>query len=211
MCFASPSTHHPMAESKPWLLVSIAAFLSACPAAPGERHSPRTAPSAPNDEQAEVKREPASAPRPALSYLDLEAQRLKEAEDKATPGGRAVLAAARQMIAEDLVVRGSCWDYANAVYVRAGFKGWRQQKVAYRARTRGPYADPGLVQAGDWLYIINHPPTLSTHSLIFVHWTDFPRREAMTVTYVGDRREQPGYYRTYDVSRIYQIIRPRDP
>ena len=120
-----------------------------------------------------------------------------------------MLAAARQMITADTVVRGSCWDYAYAVYTRAGFQSWRRQQKVYRARTRGPYASPRLVKAGDWLYLVNHPATLSTHSVIFVHWVDLARRDAMVITYVGGRRDQPGYYRTYDVSRIYQIIRPK--
>lgn len=152
---------------------------------------------------------PAPASRPAPAPDDGLPASIKDAEAKATPGGRAVLEAARKMYAEDFVVKGSCWDYANAVYKRAGFGGWRRQQVPFRSRTKGPYAAPGLVQAGDWLYLINHVATLSSHSVIFVHWTDRARRIAKVVTYVGGGREEPGHYRQYDVSRIFQIIRPK--
>lgn len=151
------------------------------------------------------------APRPSPPPEDPMQRRIRIAEEGATPGGRAVLAAARQMIAEDKVVKGSCWDYAYAVYRRAGFGTWRRQQIPYRAKTKGPYADPRLVQAGDWIYLINHVATLATHSVIFVHWVDFPSRRAMVVTYVGGGREESGYYREYDLSRIYQITRPKVP
>jgi hypothetical protein len=122
-----------------------------------------------------------------------------------------VLATARQMIAAGVVVRGSCWDYANAVFRRAGFASGRKGKrrTIYRSRPRGPYASPRKVRPGDWLYLVNNKAILATHSVIFVHWVSRARRRAMVITYVGRRSNSPGYYRTYDVSRIFQIIRPK--
>ena len=145
------------------------------------------------------------APVRKLSFED----KLLRAEQKADPAGRAILAAARKMIKAGVVVAGSCWGYANAVFNRAGFRNSRTRKTVFRSRKRGPYAAPGLVKAGDWLYIINNPDILATHSVIFVFWLDRKRGEAAVITYVGNRREEPGVYQPYDVSRIFRIIRPR--
>ncbi|MCD6499816.1 MAG: hypothetical protein J7M25_16100 [Deltaproteobacteria bacterium] len=179
-----------------------AVAFSAC----GPSPAPRTATTAelkyqPRDEA----RAPDRAPPRKLSFED----KLLRAEHQAAPAGRAVLAAARKMIKAGVVVAGSCWGYANAVFNRAGFKNWRTRKRVFRGRKKGPYADPGLVKAGDWLYIINCPDILATHSVIFVFWVDRKRGEAAVITYVGNRREEPAFYRTYDVSRIYTITRPR--
>jgi hypothetical protein len=191
------------------ILVSLAGLLGSCTQSPAVQSPPHGAQPQPTDKTAAQR--PAPTPRPELSYEDLASQKIQKAEAGAAPGGRAVLAAARQMIAEDKVVKGACWDYANAVYARAGFGSWKKQSIPFKSRTKGPYADPRLVRAGDWLYIINHPATLATHSVIFVHWVDAARREALVVTYVGGGREDPGYYRQYDVSRIFQITRPKVP
>lgn len=144
--------------------------------------------------------------RPERSPLE---KKVLLVEQEASAAGRKILAAARTMIEKDVVVIGSCWDYANAVYNRAGFKNWRTRKTIFRGRKKGPYADPKLVKAGDWLYLINHLESLATHSVIFVFWKDIKLRQAVVITYVGNRREESGYYRTYDVSRIYRIKRPK--
>ena len=195
---------------KPSRLVSVIiglAFLSACP--PARSRAPNTpawtAPPAP----VPAARRPRPAPRRPVRHLTARERAILAAEKHASPGGRAVLVAARHMIDQGVVVRGSCWDFAHAVYARAGFGSWRRQRRVYRARTRGPYANPSRVRAGDWLYIINHRATLATHSVIFVRWVDRLRRRALVITYVGGQRDAPGHYRSYDVSRIYHIIRPK--
>lgn len=136
---------------------------------------------------------------------------LYQAERQASEPGRRVLEIGREMTLEEReIVRGSCWDYANAVYNRAGFPNTRySRKTVFKGgRKRGPYADASLIQPGDFLYYINHSYHGVTHSAIFVGWLDYDRRRAIMLSYGGERRKEPARYRPYDLSNVYRIIRP---
>lgn len=110
------------------------------------------------------------------------------------------------------IVRGSCWDYSNAVYTRAGYPNNRKSRVTVFKGTkkRGPYADASLIRAGDWLYYINHSYNGIEHSAIFVKWVDYRRYMGLMLSYGGEKRREPARYLQYDLSNVYRIIRPAD-
>ncbi len=143
-------------------------------------------------------------PPPVESQEDAE---LDAVERSATPGGRAVLQAARAMIVSGVVVKGSCWDFASAVYKKAQTTSERKakQKTVFRGNRNGPYASPAILQSGDWLFILHDDGV--EHSTIFVRWYDPAQHLAIVANYIGGQREVPGDYRVMDVSQIYNVTR----
>lgn len=138
---------------------------------------------------------------------------LLAAENRATHAGRKVLVTARKMTLDRReIVRGSCWDYTNAVYNRTGYPNNKTgRKTVFRSsKENGPYADAALIQPGDWLYYINHSYNDVEHSAIFVEWINFDERTALMLSYGGERRKEPARYLPYDISHVYQIVRPVD-
>ncbi|MBK5969675.1 hypothetical protein Thiosp_04375 [Thiorhodovibrio litoralis] len=134
---------------------------------------------------------------------------ISAAEKKATPHGREILATGRRMtLIKKEIIPGSCWDYIDTVYDRAGYPRSQRKTVFKGSKNRGPYADIGLVQPGDWLYYINHQYGGVEHSAIFVGWEDPAHKKALMLSYGGENRRKPARYRDYDLSNIYQIIRP---
>jgi hypothetical protein len=121
-------------------------------------------------------------------------------------GGYKILAVAQKMaIIDGDVVRGSCWDFVNEVYKRAGSAS--KKKAIYRSKKGGPYANPSMVQPGDWIYHVNYEFKGIEHSAIFVCWKDFEKRIAITLSYAGMNRNQPAKYGTYNLKGIYSIYR----
>lgn len=133
------------------------------------------------------------------------------AEQKATPEGREVLATGRQMIEDELILPGGCWDYINEVYNRAGYPNQRskRQTIFKGTKKRGPYADISQIQPGDFLYYINHSYGDIQHSAIFVDWVDYNNKQALMLSYGGENRQQPARYLSYDLSHVYRIIRAK--
>ena len=122
-------------------------------------------------------------------------------------GGMQILQLGRQMaVIDKTVVRGSCWDFVNEVYRRAGSAS--NKTTVFKSKKSGPYANPELVKPGDWLYHINYDYTNNEHSAIFVCWKDFKKRIAVTLSYAGMNRNQPARYGTYNLRGIYSIFRP---
>lgn len=139
-----------------------------------------------------------------------DAAALDRAERRASPGGRKVLAQGRTMALDERVVLvGSCWDYINAVFERAGFGEKRREKV-YGTRKAGPYVDPKRIQPGDWLYFVNHTYSNIEHSGIFVDWIDESAKNALILGYAGQDRREPGRYLPYELDNVYAIFRPRE-
>ncbi len=137
---------------------------------------------------------------------------LEEAENQATPEGRAVLKTGRSMVLQEKsVIRGSCWDYANAIYNRAGFHNPKtDRQVVFTGSNHGPFARPEWIKPGDFLSHVNHSHHESVHSAIFVGWHDFAQQQAIMLSYAGERKAQPARYKVYDLSNVYQIVRPKD-
>ncbi|MDO4642498.1 MAG: hypothetical protein Q4A74_01505 [Cardiobacteriaceae bacterium] len=140
---------------------------------------------------------------------DVSAQQsfILNAETQATPAARQVLVTLRQMVQSGEIVRGGCWDYLQAGFTRAGFPETRRQQVFKGDLKQGPYADPTMIMPGDWLYYVNHSYNDIEHSGVFVAWTDFYHRQALVLSYAGEQRGEPGRYKVYDLSHVYQIIR----
>lgn len=105
------------------------------------------------------------------------------------------------------VVLGSCWDFVNEVFNRAGVSA--SKKVVYKTKKAGPYADSRLVQPGDWVYHVNHNSNNIDHSAIFVCWKDYTSRQAVTLSYAGRNRNVPARYGVYDLRSIFAIFRPQ--
>lgn len=133
---------------------------------------------------------------------------LNRAEATSTISGRKILESARAMISDQEIIIGSCWDYIDAVYNRSGYFE-SQRAVIFKSKLLGPYVIESRIQSGDWLYFINHSYGGVEHSGIFVDWTDLSKKEALIISYAGGSQEKPGRYKKYDLSSVYNIIRPR--
>lgn len=109
---------------------------------------------------------------------------LDRAEEQASPEGKVILTTSRSMIAERLIVVGSCWDYINAVYNRAQYPADKRVS-ALKSKILGPFADVSIIQPGDWLYFINHSYSEVDHSGIFVEWINIDKKSAVMMSYKG--------------------------
>ena len=141
-------------------------------------------------------------------YYDLDYDTIMiQAENKADSVGRLILFKGREMtVINAEILPGGCWDYINHVYNRAGFP-TNKRKNIYRSVKAGPYADVELIQYGDWLYYVNHSYGGVEHSAIFVDWVDKENKQALMLSYGGEKRQQPARYLVYDLSSVYQIVR----
>ncbi len=131
---------------------------------------------------------------------------IAQARTQATPPARRVLNATHRMVTRGVIVRGSCWDYLDAAFTRAGYPPSKRRTV-YRTGKHGPYAPVARVRPGDWLYFINHDYGGVEHSGLFIGWVNRARIQGLVLSYGGKHRKQPGRYRVYDLRSIYQIIR----
>ncbi|WP_394211770.1 hypothetical protein [Psychrobacter piscatorii] len=135
-------------------------------------------------------------------YLPL----LSSAETQSSMAAREVVSMARKMaLNERTIIKGGCWDYLNAVFNRAGVSRNTIHKGTY---AQGPYANSSEIEAGDWLYYINHGYNGIEHSGLFVGWVDERAKQALILSYAGENRREPARYRVYDLSNVYQIMRP---
>lgn len=135
-------------------------------------------------------------------YLPL----LSNAESQSSMAAREVISTARKMaLNERTIIQGGCWDYLNEVFKRAGVARDTIHKGVYR---QGPYADSHDIEVGDWLYYINHGYNGVEHSGLFVGWVDESAKQALILSYAGESRREPARYRVYDLSNVYQIMRP---
>ena len=137
-----------------------------------------------------------------------EASLERRAEQKATAAGRKILETGRDMaLTSREVLPGSCWDYIDAVFTRAGF-GERKRAVVSKCPKAGPFLDVHLIQAGDWLYYRNHSFGDIEHSGIFVDWIQPASKVALILSYPGQGRQEPARFRPYELSSVFRITRP---
>ena len=135
-------------------------------------------------------------------YLPL----LSNAETQSSRAAREVISTARKMaLNERTIIKGGCWDYLNAVFNRAGVSRDTIHKGTYG---QGPYASSKEIEVGDWLYYINHGYNGVEHSGLIVGWVDERAKQALILSYAGENRREPARYRVYDLSNVYQIMRP---
>ncbi|KAB2877512.1 DUF2914 domain-containing protein [bacterium] len=132
---------------------------------------------------------------------------ITKAEKKASEDGRNVLETGRTMTLKNKeILPGSCWDYANAVYDRAGYS-WGKREDVFKSAKTGPYADVSKIKYGDWLYYVNHSYNNIEHSAIFIEWIDIENKLALMLSYGGESRREPARYIPYDLSSVYGITR----
>lgn len=131
---------------------------------------------------------------------------LYQAKQTGSAAAKAVLRQARVMALDDReIIQGACWDYLNAVFKRAGVNRDTVFKGAY---PDGPFIATADIQAGDWLYYVNHSYHDIEHSGMFVGWVDKTQNQALILSYAGEHRKQPARYRVYDISHTYNVMRP---
>lgn len=129
------------------------------------------------------------------------------AEQRADGLAKQILETGRKMaLIDSTIIIGSCWDYINAVYNRAGFT--NERIIIYNEKKRGPYADIDELRPGDWMYFVNYSYHNIGHSAIFVYWKDYEKKIGVTLSYSGENRKIPGKYKEYDLSGVYFITRP---
>lgn len=146
-------------------------------------------------------------PRPLQSRKFNADALIHEAEQRATGRTKNTLKTAREMtLMQQEIVRGSCWDYLNTAWNRAGVP-VQARKVVYADKINGNYADPNQLQAGDWIYHVNHSYHNIEHSGMFIGWVDKNKKQGLTLSYAGENRHEPARYRVYDLSSVYQITR----
>jgi hypothetical protein len=122
-----------------------------------------------------------------------------------TPAYR-VLCVGDRMIRDCVLVKGSCWDYIDATFTKAGYS--RLQRVTiFKSKKHGPYANINRIQAGDWLYFINGSYHNSEHSAVFIKWIDRRKKIACMLSYQGEGKRKPARYRNYHLDRVYHIMR----
>jgi len=134
---------------------------------------------------------------------------LDQAESNYSLGGRKIIDASRSMISNQEIIPGACWNYINNVYNRAGYPA-NQRVIIFKSKLRGPYIKVDQIEAGDWLYFVNHSYGDIEHSAIFVAWTDEEKKIALMVSYVGGNQKRPAIYKKYNLSNIYNVIRAHD-
>lgn len=135
---------------------------------------------------------------------------LLEAEQKATPEARKVLATGREMaLVERALVKGSCWDYANAVFERAGYPYRGKREVVATTKDDILAMNFKSIQPGDFLSYVNHSFNNIKHSAIFVDWIDFDKKIGLMLSYAGQNRKEPARYKAYDLSDVYYVARAR--
>lgn len=144
----------------------------------------------------------AAAPNIDVEHIDT----LYAAEQSAPLAGKHVLQTVRQMALDKKeIVKGSCWDYLNAAFNRAGVARDTIFKGQY---PHGPFVDTNQIQPGDWLYYVNHNYNDVEHSGLFVGWINRTQNQALILSYAGENRREPARYKVYDVSHTYNIMRP---
>ena len=104
------------------------------------------------------------------------------------------------------IIRGSCWDYINAIYKKSGVK---KRVYIFKSKKRGPYAPKELFRPGDWVYHINHSYHNIEHSGLFIGWIDKRRYKALMLSYAGENRRVPARFKVYNIDSSYTIIRAK--
>lgn len=123
-------------------------------------------------------------------------------------GSKVVETGKRLSFVDKKIFRGSCWTFVEGVYLAAGFPESKRATV-FRRTGQGAYADPGLLEPGDWVMHYNLEFGNVDHSSIFVAWVDRARSMARTLDHVGMNRPDPGRYRDHNMSRIFGILRAK--
>jgi len=131
------------------------------------------------------------------------------AEKNATKSGKEILTEGRKMaLIDKIILPGSCWNWINTVFNNSGHPNKKStRETIFKSKKSGPYVKSSKIEAGDWLYYINHSYNDIEHSGIFVYWIDYKKKIGMILSYGGESRKKPGRYKPYDLTHVYNIIR----
>ncbi|MCI5164674.1 MAG: hypothetical protein D3903_00955 [Candidatus Electrothrix sp. GM3_4] len=147
--------------------------------------------------------------RVAESYDQSTLDALFQAEKKASSQALKVLQIGREMSLESReIVQGGCWDYVDTVYNRAGYTGEQRRVIFQGGEEMRQYADREMMLPGDWLFYINHNYREARHSAIFIDWIDYEKQIGLMLSYGGEGRGEPARYKAYELSHVYNIVRP---
>lgn len=132
-----------------------------------------------------------------------------KAEQNSSDVGKKIIETSRAMIDDNEIIVGGCWNYIDSVFSRAGYTP-KKRVTVFKGQYKGPYLKEDLIRPGDWLYYVNHSYGRSEHSGIFVGWVDKNKKEALMVSYPGEKRREPASFKTYNLKNIYNVIRAQD-
>ena len=104
------------------------------------------------------------------------------------------------------VVKGSCWDYINALYRESNVS----HSTIFNSKKSGPYVSLDNIRPGDWLHHINISYHNIEHSGLFIKWIDKNNSKALMLSYAGEGKNNPARLREYNISKTYQIIRAKE-
>lgn len=122
-----------------------------------------------------------------------------------SPGAK-VLVSAMDRLARKTVLRGACWDFVNAIWIDAGFPAEKRKRI-FTAPMAGPWADPAIIEPGDWIYYTHQYSASLDHSCVFVSWIDFAGHTALVIDYPGGNRAEPGRWRVADIYKVWGVTR----
>lgn len=106
------------------------------------------------------------------------------------------------------IVKGSCWDYINALYNENNITK-EKRVVIFKSSKKGPFAQRNLFKSGDWVYHINHSYHNVSHSGMFIDWVDKKNFKALMLSYAGENKKTPARFRVYTIDNSYNIMRPK--
>ena len=121
---------------------------------------------------------------------------------------KAILTNALKFVRDGKIIKGSCWDYINAIYNVSGVK-INKRKIVFRSKKNGPYAKKEIIKSGDWLYHVNHSYHNIEHSGMFIDWIDKKNNKALMLSYAGENKKNPARFRVYNIDSTYNIIRAK--
>ena len=121
---------------------------------------------------------------------------------------RDILQNALKFVSSGKIIKGSCWDYINAVYNESNITK-KDREVIFKSKSSGKYADKKLLKSGDWIYHINHSYHNIEHSGMFISWVDKDSNKALMLSYAGENKKVPARFRVYNIDKVYNIIRAK--
>ena len=119
-----------------------------------------------------------------------------------------ILKTALRFVKNNKVIKGSCWDYINAIYNENNITKDKRELV-FKGKKNLVYAKPTLLQSGDWIYHINHSYHNIEHSGLFIKWIDKNTTKALMLSYAGENKKVPARFRVYNIDKVYNIIRAK--
>ena len=147
---------------------------------------------------------------PACTYFDTSVtQQPFQTKNTINTSAYNVLCMGDKLIRNGVIVKGSCWDYIDYTFTKAGVPQHKRLTV-FKSKKRGPYVNSKKIKAGDWLYFLNRSYHNSEHSGIFIRWVDKSKKMATLLSYQGEGKRKPARYKNYILTHVYNIMRTND-